>query len=107
MVNHAPYHTQNNLAGAINGEIDGDRQDAAYMFLQWIMRADNKIYGVLDRKTWEAPFGDAVGMSFVNPTLLDSSVWLPYGWKEPVVVIVCCEMSLSASRDHTTGPSDR
>uniref|UniRef100_A0A7S1ATK8 Uncharacterized protein n=1 Tax=Noctiluca scintillans TaxID=2966 RepID=A0A7S1ATK8_NOCSC len=89
VVNHAPYHTQNNLAGAINGEIDGDRQDAAYMFLQWIMRADNKEDGVLDRNTWESPSGDAVGMSFVNPTLLDSSIWLEYGWKDPATAEYC------------------
>ena len=83
VVNHAPFG-QTVVDGAINGQIERERQLAAFTYLTWLMNDDNMVEAVLAPGSWPNFFPG----SFVKPSLLVPSVWSQYGWSGASVSMV-------------------
>jgi len=94
VVSHAPpgstFHD-----GAINGQIDKNKQLAAFTYLSWLMRDANMIEAVLNPPSWPNGF---IG-SFVKPSLWVPSVWTQHGWRDPTLSMVLA--TATSNMDHT------
>ena len=94
VVNHAPPGSTSN-DGAINGQIDKNKQLAAFTYLSWLMSDANMIEAVLNPPSWPNGF---IG-SFVKPSLWVPSVWTQHGWRDPTLSMVLA--TATSNMDHT------
>ena len=94
VVNHAPP-VRTIIDGAINGQIDKNKQLAAFTYLTWLMSDANMLEAVVNPPSWPNGFPG----TFVKPSLLVPSVWTPYGWRDPALSMVLA--AATSHMDHT------
>ena len=96
VVNHAPVG-QSILDGAVNGQIEGSKQLAAYTFLTWLMKDANLLEAVVAPPSWPNYFTG----TFVRPRSLVPSRWTPYGWRDPAISMYCATTTTNMEHPNT------
>ena len=80
VVDHAPAG-QSILDGAFDGQVEMDKQLAAFTYLTWMMSDANMLEAVVHPPSWPNSFAG----TFVKPSPLVPNIWTPDGWRDPAV----------------------